>query len=1498
MGYRKLLLVAGIYSLVATSVATAAGKVGAEKPLNDELTSNLHCKPAQATQATQAARVAHAQQVVQDDWLIVGSVKVDDRVARQLVAASQQSIKRSMPQSMPQSRQAASTKHSATVASQPACTGLGAVVDPMPILPADMILNRAPVARTPSSDTVGSADIAGVPPSAVNDGGSKNISDNGCERYQLRPMVPLVSSKRHLHEQYGLHQWFDVVVSASELASCGETKQLTKNSSRYAGKNESNYDQSAEELRKDNPHLANLCLSIDPAQVESCQNYEEPHALTNNYPLTEPNDPRYPHAWTINYQNNGQGSQNQSNELADLDVLEAWQIQRGDPDVIVGFADDSFDYRNPDLMASVFVNSAEDIDGDGRHTAADNNGIDDDENGYIDDVHGWNGSLNHSNLDVPTTSTGIRNSNSHGSRVLPPAFAGVDNMVGVPGVAGKWGSHASVLGGGVLGENVLGAAGASSNASSSGAQVMLLSKAFNGAALVYAADNGATIYNISYSSSYHFENDFSRYFVEQARSPSGRIQGGMIFVSSGNAGVGMTNVAAQSKYAISVTGTNAQGRLGEYGYGVLAGPAENVPTFFYGQHHDGSVGNPSYVVSGTSVASPIVSAVAALVRSECPSLTPEGVLAALIKSTVNTAEADNFGRVYSGLVNAEQALAAVQACGDNPVSEVNSLPVLANPSQLHFSVDPAAGASDSSASGGSSGQMTAEVVLTNVTQQSQSATLSVDNNAFQLSQSSIQLAPNQQVRIPITYQYNSSDWLAQPQAELSVSINGQHAGLADQQTIYLNTHLPWLQETPDVIPAHTVSQNSVSINNQSEEPLPAKKCVWWDYDQDTDLDIACYHGDSSSGRTELVLQDNQMSVDPAQPFVHRQTIELGLVDVDLLVNDWDLDGQTDLVIAGRQQHNQQALQLNWLSGSDAAASHNAALQAIDMTVENSPSQYLRPQKILLGDIDGDHRIDLLLLLSQGFSRYSAEVLYQQYELSPSSANRSFQQRVLIQSANILPNTIALFDQNGDGDQDMAYTLKEHNTKYPVKWLEQIAPRAFTVRHIANSIEKQNAQPTITDLNNDGLLDIITGSSIEPGQTLFDYRKFRSKIWLSKSAGEIMSPFGLPPEHILRERYSLGAAWFAQQPLDLDRDGMQELLVFGHAAGGGEKLTQAGFRLMNYQNDQQPFMQGEQRTTGKVGHAQALLSAADINRDGTQHFVMSAVTASTDTNGTTGQTGQPDQTGQNGNVEMSLHYNLMSPSVHTQQSVSRNQPPTAPNDLQTVVNPDDSVTLSFFPNGDDFSPEYTQTFQVALKRVGSAQWIIAPEGDLTSGVRDHNRRGNIGQQNQITLYDLPAGEYMWYVQAIDGDQRGSMWTQQGFSYVKNAQLEGNLALQVSNNEAYRGSNSSTWYKNLQATITANGEHYANVKAVIFAYKQDLTFNFNAGCYNWHFAGMQLADIYICQKPSLAVGEQWQITGGGRYVKPNPQHDLLWMKTFSSQVETDYNDNQFQESQTIQ
>lgn len=139
--------------------------------------------------------------------------------------------------------------------------------------------------------------------------------------------------------------------------------------------------------------------------------YAEPDYLL--YAAVRPNDAYFNNLWGL--ENIGQFS---GTPDADIDATEAWDTFTGDTGLVVGVIDSGIDYTHPDLAANMWVNPGE----------IPSNGLDDDGNGYIDDIHGIN------------TITGTGNpmdDNGHGTHCAGTIGAVGNNSKGVVGVAWK-----------------------------------------------------------------------------------------------------------------------------------------------------------------------------------------------------------------------------------------------------------------------------------------------------------------------------------------------------------------------------------------------------------------------------------------------------------------------------------------------------------------------------------------------------------------------------------------------------------------------------------------------------------------------------------------------------------------------------------------------------------------------------------------------------------------------------------------------------------------------------------------------------------------------------------------------------------------------------------------------------------------------------------------------------------------------------------------------------
>ncbi len=265
--------------------------------------------------------------------------------------------------------------------------------------------------------------------------------------------------------------------------------------------------------------------------------------------------------------------------LQKSNALEAWQLTTGSRDIIVAIVDTGIDVNHPDLKNNLWRNPGESgLDEKGNDKAT--NGIDDDGNGYVDDVHGWNFVHGNHNL---------KDNHGHGTHIAGIVGAEGGNKYGVTGVAPK----VSLM---VL---------KYFDPNSPGNNLVNTIKAFN-----YAVSMNAHIINYSGGGLEFSKPEFTA--VKQAE------QKGILFVAA--AGNERTNSDFNKYYPadydldniISVTAINPTLRvLSSSNYGVqtvdIAAPGENIYS---------TLPNQSFgPMTGTSQATAFVSGVAALLMA-------------------------------------------------------------------------------------------------------------------------------------------------------------------------------------------------------------------------------------------------------------------------------------------------------------------------------------------------------------------------------------------------------------------------------------------------------------------------------------------------------------------------------------------------------------------------------------------------------------------------------------------------------------------------------------------------------------------------------------------------------------------------------------------------------------------------------------------------------------------------------------------------------------------
>jgi subtilisin family serine protease len=164
------------------------------------------------------------------------------------------------------------------------------------------------------------------------------------------------------------------------------------------------------------PKGQNINKIIEELKKDSSVEYVQPNY--RYYRTSIPNDPSFGQLWGLH--NTGQsilGFPGQND--VDIDAPEAWDITQGSDTVVVGVIDTGIDINHPDLQSKIWRNAGE-IAGDG---------IDNDQNGYIDDVNGWdfwNGDK--SVFDDPID-------DMHATHVAGTIAAASNNNAGVAGIA-------------------------------------------------------------------------------------------------------------------------------------------------------------------------------------------------------------------------------------------------------------------------------------------------------------------------------------------------------------------------------------------------------------------------------------------------------------------------------------------------------------------------------------------------------------------------------------------------------------------------------------------------------------------------------------------------------------------------------------------------------------------------------------------------------------------------------------------------------------------------------------------------------------------------------------------------------------------------------------------------------------------------------------------------------------------------------------------------------
>ncbi len=343
--------------------------------------------------------------------------------------------------------------------------------------------------------------------------------------------------------------------------------------------------------------------------------YAEP--LPIHYQFAVPNDPRYNNQWHF------------QNIMAEA----AWDLQKGDSSIIIGIVDSGVDLDHPDIQANLWVNEDE----------IPNNHVDDDSNGYVDDYLGWD-FVGADVSNITPDGDPDQKFNSHGTHVAGIASAVTDNGIGIAGAS--WNCRIMVT------------------KHAPDEQSRSIYFGYDG--IVYMAENGADIINCSWGG-----GSFSQYGQEIINYAHDL--GALVIAAAGNDVSGATysppdtpppHYPASYDHVLSVAATQSNDEITSWSYYGpyvdVAAPGQSILSTIPSTTGDYSNAYASF--SGTSMASPLVAGLAALVKSAFPDWSPDQIANQIINSTDDIStigenpkyiRAGGFG---SGRINAFQAL--------------------------------------------------------------------------------------------------------------------------------------------------------------------------------------------------------------------------------------------------------------------------------------------------------------------------------------------------------------------------------------------------------------------------------------------------------------------------------------------------------------------------------------------------------------------------------------------------------------------------------------------------------------------------------------------------------------------------------------------------------------------------------------------------------------------------------------------------------------------------
>ncbi len=451
--------------------------------------------------------------------------------------------------------------------------------------------------------------------------------------------------------------------------------------------------------------------------------------------------------------------------------------------------------------------------------------------------------------------------------------------------------------------------------------------------------------------------------------------------------------------------------------------------------------------------------------------------------------------------------------------------------------------------------------------------------------------------------------------------------------------------------------------------------------------------------------------------------------------DYDNDGDLDIVIAG----NKDILPFTRIYRNDG--NKFTPMTSIDITsVGNSCVKW--------GDYNNDGFLDLIITGSTG----SASIT----KLYKNNGDGTFQEDTLANIIGVSYSSAAWGDYDNDGDLDLLITGDSGGNRIS-KVFSNNGDGSFTELSKESLTGISSGSGTWADYDNDGDLDILlcgaTGDANNSrvckiyknnGDSTFTQQSQISLTGLSSNASML--------------------AWG-----DYNNDGYLDILLSGHT--GSERMA-----IIYKNNGNGTFTELDGLPFTAVNYSS--VSWGDYNNDGYLDVLLTGYAKGpritkvykNNSDNTFSEVTGLSLTGVNYSSVTWVDYDndgdldiLITgydgtnkvTKIYRNNSKYKNNVPSTPSNLNSLVNSDLSITLTWDKSNDSETLQNGLSYNLMIGTSADIPDILSPMSDLSTGFRRVVRLGN-AQTNSYTINGLPDGKYFWSVQAIDATYKGSLF----------------------------------------------------------------------------------------------------------------------------------------------